>query len=851
MKSRLLTMTLMAFTTLSALVLLVCLMDRAGLRIAAQALAAPSEEPGPAVTGIFPSVAPNDLNTPVVIAGGGFAAALSSTLAITPPRAYLGKVALDEVTWVNSSTLRAVVPWGLDAGTWPLTVINPDGLSGTLASAFTVTQGIGMWTTGGPYGGRVVDLALHPLTPTTVYAAAFSTGLFASYDSGEHWQPILANYWPLRLVFDAQDPNVMYYGADSADFFKTTDSGRTWERLPSLFHSHNGCYSTYPFAHPVSAGVVYAGTGSCGGIPVLPGEGGVFFSADYGETWVTRTHGLTDTDVIDIAFFPDDPDQMLVVTKSGNLFQSTDGGEDWNWIAQVSDEIRRVYFNPYGAHEAWIVPATPYQPPSTSRLYSSTDLTTWISHAITSDLSSSGGIWSLTFTPGTIWAAGDRGYTSSDGGSTWAPVIGPESPFDVGVRAFVLDPGNPNRIYAADSTRGVLRSTDGGTSWHETNDGLAAIEPRGLAVASGDPDTVYVDTFEYGLLKSSNGGGAWQALDIHKGGPPKGAVVAGDPYTTTRVYYAAGCSDAATTCVWISENAGLSWREVKVTLPITYHGWNGEFLSVAPHPLLPGRILASAGFYLNREEFDSGIEPSGIYTSDDYGEHWAFLDPSPAVSEVLGFAFDATDPDLIYATTAGSGLLRSSDGGANWQSVDPPGVLPPVSIADIAAHPSRSGNVYIRLYSSAAGPNPEPLLFRSQDSGETWTPALDARSPVRLLFSPPLAGRPPYTLFTGCGDGVCKRLEGEADWQTIAGVPRPTLLAAGTDGERAVVYVGSPGGIASSVNQAAVKSLGIMPGQGSLLGGGVYRLTTRLPDHFVYLPMTVKDIIPLASRRVH
>ena len=49
---------------------------------------------------------------------------------------------LTNVTWVNSTTLTATVPWGIDPGTYDLTVVNPDG-SDTMADAFTVTQGIG------------------------------------------------------------------------------------------------------------------------------------------------------------------------------------------------------------------------------------------------------------------------------------------------------------------------------------------------------------------------------------------------------------------------------------------------------------------------------------------------------------------------------------------------------------------------------------------------------------------------------------------------------------------------------------------------------------------------------------
>jgi hypothetical protein len=42
------------------------------------------------------------------------------------------------VTFVDSTTLTAVVPSGLDSGVYTLTVTNPDAQEGSLESAFTI-----------------------------------------------------------------------------------------------------------------------------------------------------------------------------------------------------------------------------------------------------------------------------------------------------------------------------------------------------------------------------------------------------------------------------------------------------------------------------------------------------------------------------------------------------------------------------------------------------------------------------------------------------------------------------------------------------------------------------------------
>jgi len=58
----------------------------------------------------------------------------------TAPTVYLGDQGLVEVIWVDTATLSATVPWGLVPQAYSLTVVNPDGISATLSSAFTVTK---------------------------------------------------------------------------------------------------------------------------------------------------------------------------------------------------------------------------------------------------------------------------------------------------------------------------------------------------------------------------------------------------------------------------------------------------------------------------------------------------------------------------------------------------------------------------------------------------------------------------------------------------------------------------------------------------------------------------------------
>ncbi|UCC65352.1 MAG: IPT/TIG domain-containing protein, partial [Anaerolineae bacterium] len=90
--------------------------------------------PVPSVTSITPDTGVNTGATAVTITGSSF----FDTPAF--PTARLGVVSLQGVTFADSSTLAAVVPAGLAAGTYDLYVANPGPLAptGVLSDAFTV-----------------------------------------------------------------------------------------------------------------------------------------------------------------------------------------------------------------------------------------------------------------------------------------------------------------------------------------------------------------------------------------------------------------------------------------------------------------------------------------------------------------------------------------------------------------------------------------------------------------------------------------------------------------------------------------------------------------------------------------
>lgn len=168
----------------------------------------------PSVTQVDPATAPNDVDTQVSISVIGF----NNT-----PQIFLGETELFDVTLVSETELTAIVPWGLVPGDYDLRVVNPDGVSATWDSVFTVADGFGEFITNGPYSGQAVQMALQPDNPSTVYGIMWDAGLFMSEDGGDNWAQIHNHNGGLQLDFDAVDPNILYFG--SSELYRSMDNG--------------------------------------------------------------------------------------------------------------------------------------------------------------------------------------------------------------------------------------------------------------------------------------------------------------------------------------------------------------------------------------------------------------------------------------------------------------------------------------------------------------------------------------------------------------------------------------------------------------------------------------------------
>ena len=66
----------------------------------------------------------------------------------------------------------------------------------------------------------------------------------------------------------------------------------------------------------------------------------------------------------------------------------------------------------------------------------------------------------------------------------------------------------------------------------------------------------------------------------------------------------------------------------------------------------------------------------GLLRSEDGGATWQRLEPATPIAEVVSLEWAPDDPDLVYAASRDGDLLRSHDGGWSWEAVGRDG-LPP------------------------------------------------------------------------------------------------------------------------------------------------------------------------------
>ena len=277
-------------------------------------------------------------------------------------------------------------------------------------------------------------------------------------------------------------------------------------------------------------------------------------------------------------------------------------------------------------------------------------------------------------------------FKSTDAGKTWTH-IGLEGTRQIG--RIVVDPANPNRVYVAalghvydaNPDRGVYRSTDGGMTWKKvlfkSND-IGAID---LALDPKNPRVIYASLWATrrppwsvyapsnmpggGLYKSTDGGDNWKPLS---GGLPVDEFVgkigiAIAPSNPNRLWAVVDHLGAAAPPpgrgaanpnekggVYISDDAGGTWRLVNKETRLWGRGW--YFEQVAVDPTNPDRA-----YVIN----------TATYMTTDAGKHWVPIKGAPGGDDYHQMWVNPKDGNRMVLSSD-QGTVVSVDGGKSWST---------------------------------------------------------------------------------------------------------------------------------------------------------------------------------------
>jgi len=355
---------------------------------------------------------------------------------------------------------------------------------------------------------------------------------------------------------------------------------------------------------------------------VATASGGVWKSINEGVTFNPVFEHQGTSTIGDLAIAQSNPEIVWVGTGEANIFRSsnpgcgvwktTDGGESWKHM---------------GLEETFTVSRIMIHPENPDVVY----------------VAASGHEWTENK---------ERGlYKTTDGGESWEKVLykGPES----GVNDMVMDPSDPDVIYATTWQRtrlkwndprtyenhknnGVWKTTDGGNSWKQLSEGLPLSKymgRTGIDVARSNPDVVYAFVDDYEIAFKAEEG----ELDSY--GRPKEDVIKG-------------------ATLYRSDDGGESWRQVSGLTEESKEYMSGHsgtygwvFAQMRVDPNDENRVY-TLGLWINIST-DGGATLEPVRRKIHADQHGMWIDPD--------------NSNYILAAHDG-GISVSYDKGENWRS---------------------------------------------------------------------------------------------------------------------------------------------------------------------------------------
>ncbi|MDH3269051.1 MAG: YCF48-related protein, partial [Ignavibacteria bacterium] len=588
--------------------------------------------------------------------------------------------------------------------------------------------------TGGPIGGTAVCVVE---ADNGDMVLGTTEGAFRSSDAGTSWTLSengmgSTNY--ITDLFKHSNGDIYIFGTDrilgQSRLFRSTDNGQNWTEIPNV--------PLVPATTPTQLVVV----NSSGDIFVggtIVGSFIISRSTDNGANWTTVFSPSGVFGIISDLGINSNGD--LFVSVSGDVdkgvHRSTDNGDTWTQVYTEKGHGLYIHTNDdiYASSDNKVFISTDNGANWTEIYVSGAFLWQPLSVSVTS----SGNIF-----VGTTTGTGGNGVErSTDNGTTWEYVntgIPPSTSFFYYPSINFLFENSAGNIFcgldsyyaefsSSGGMGGVYSSTNNGDNWLASDDGLLALDIKGVTVHSnGD---LFVQPFA-GLLHSSDGGASWSDRSPEVSGAQfeisacsenklNGNIIIGGPNTLQKstdfgnywleiggsifnLLAISGISTNNTGHIFVSTNGGV-YRSTDDGA-----NWDQVYTSSASN------VFTAPNGYVYTVSFI----PAGLYRSTDNGDNWEHLTNGigNGVTE-LTIASDNT----IYGVD-GNGIHRSDDLGDSWVTADngiPKGSNGLYMFTVYAMATNSAGYIFASIKYLDAQDMTRYDIFRSLNKGNNWS----------------------------------------------------------------------------------------------------------------------------------
>ena len=677
-----------------------------------------------------------------------------------------------------------------------------------------LTSGL-QWRMLGPFrGGRVDAVSGVPGRPNEFYFGAVNGGVWKSVDAGRVWKPIfdgqpVASIGALAVAPSA--PNTVYVGSgestlrDSVGYgngmYKSTDAGKSWVHIGLEGTQHIGKIAV----DPKNANIVFVA--AIGHLYAPNVERGVFRSTDGGKSWQQVLFKNENVGAIDVVIDPTDsriifaslwntrrPPWFTYAPSNGpggGMYKSTDGGTSWKQLTNG------LPVDGVGKSAIAIAASNP------KRLYAVVD-------NLVPEKPPAGTVPAVA-TVAAPPPAGQGGFfRSDDGGEHWTKMSSDQALWGRGwyFEHVTVDPRNPDVVYVPNVA--VSRSTDGGKTWAALRGSPGGDDYHQAWISPDDSNTMIVASDQGAIItrnaKADPSDVTWSSwLNQPTAQLYHLSVDYRFPYWVTGAQQDSG-PVAVRSRGKFGEISMRDWEPI---------GAGGESGFTAGDPLNPGIIYGESG---NRFDLELNVPvpgttapPSPEAARTDWTQPLVFSKADHALYYSNQFVFKTTDgakswkqisPDLtrtdpgipasldaasgsnsrrgVVYTIAPSpvqapviwvgtddGLVHvTTDHGANWQDVTPPGVTSWSRVTTMEASHFDAASAYASVDRHQLQ-DFTPYIYRTRDSGKTWqrtVNGLPADGYVHVIREDPVRKG---LLFAGTERGVFVSFDDGDRWQSL------------------------------------------------------------------------------------